>query len=73
MIGKQPLKLKSAKIYLRYQDKCKTRPARPGPALSCIYLGYLGYIFADFNLSGGCFPMCLNISYQMYVHLHIFK
>ena len=69
-IGKQPpLKLKSAKTNPRYiqdiQDKYKIPSGRAGLGrrpLGILYLFwiswiYLGFIFADFNLSGGCFPI----------------
>ena len=86
-IGKQPpLKLKSAKIKKIQQKKAgpaRAKPgaahgpdrdraapglARAGPALEfCIY-----FIFADFNLSGGCFPSCLSIFYKTYQLLYDF-
>ena len=67
-IGNQPpFKLKSAKINPRARPR-----AWPGPALFCIYLGYLGFILTDFNLSGGCFPIFLSIFYKFIQILYDF-
>ena len=60
------------KIYennpLKGPDRDRAAPglARAGGRLVfCIY-------FADFNLSGGCFPICFGIFYQIYIQLYVF-
>ena len=40
--------------------------------LSWISWIYLGFFFADFNLSEGCFPICLRIFYKCIQILYIF-
>ena len=71
-IGKQPpLKLRSAKINPRYiqdiQDKYlipsgrRPSPARPGPSPGPR---------TDFNLSEGCFPICLRNFYKLIQKLY---